>query len=317
MRTSGRAIVIFAMPGVRAGGLLVADVGVGAGRRAARRVQVRSSARRLACAPCSSRHGSRARRRGARTARRSRRPAGSWTYARAARRRARRRRRSSRARGAGPGDAGRDRAAGRAWRSRRRCTRACCSGRSRCRSTCASAPAERERIAGGRALRRGRAAARPQPRARGARAGVRRATTSTRSRSSSTPRARPRRRRPVELTYGNLLWSALGSAVALGIAPRRALAVRAAALPRRRPLDPDAQRDLRDDRGRARALRDRSRAARAARRERITLVSLVATTLARLLDAGLQRPPRCAARSPAAARCRPRCASARSRPGCR
>ena len=68
--------------------------------------------------------------------------------------------------------------------------------------------------------------------------------------------------KPVELTYGNLLWSALGSAVALGLDPQRALAVHAAALARRRPLDPRAQRDLRDHRGRARALRHRARAAR-------------------------------------------------------
>ena len=47
---------------------------------------------------------------------------------------------------------------------------------------------------------------------------------------------------PIELTYGNLLWSALGSAVALGPRPRRALAVRAAAVARRRPLDPACAR---------------------------------------------------------------------------
>ena len=46
--------------------------------------------------------------------------------------------------------------------------------------------------------------------------------------------ARPK---PVELTYGNFLWSALGSAVALA-RPRRALAVHAAAVPRRRAVDP-------------------------------------------------------------------------------
>ena len=45
-----------------------------------------------------------------------------------------------------------------------------------------------------------------------------------------------------------------------GVDPRRALAVRAAALARRRPLDPAALGDLRDDRGRPRALRDRPRA---------------------------------------------------------
>ena len=77
---------------------------------------------------------------------------------------------------------------------------------------------------------------------------------------------------------------------------RRALAVRAAAVARRRALDPAALGDLRDHRGRARALRGRPRRCDALREQEVTLVSLVATTLARLLDAGLQRPPalRCA-----------------------
>ena len=44
-------------------------------------------------------------------------------------------------------------------------------------------------------------------------------TTSTRRPWSSTPRARAARPRPIELTYGNWLWSALGSAVALGLDP--------------------------------------------------------------------------------------------------
>ena len=64
-----------------------------------------------------------------------------------------------------------------------------------------------------------------------------------RARRSSSGRA-GRRAQPKEvvLTYGNWLWSALGSAVALGHPPSRALAVRAAAHPRRRALDPPAQR---------------------------------------------------------------------------
>ncbi len=53
--------------------------------------------------------------------------------------------------------------------------------------------------------------------------------------TTSTPR-------PVELTYGNLLWSAFGSAVALGLDRRRALAVRAAAVACRRAVDPACAR---------------------------------------------------------------------------
>jgi O-succinylbenzoic acid--CoA ligase len=96
--------------------------------------------------------------------------------------------------------------------------------------------------------------------------------------------------RPVELTYGNFLWSALGSAVALGLDPRerwlcalplshvgglsilvRSTIYAATAVVHER-FDTDRVLD---------ALRERD----------ITLVSLVATTLARLLDAGLERPP--------------------------
>jgi o-succinylbenzoate---CoA ligase len=101
--------------------------------------------------------------------------------------------------------------------------------------------------------------------------------------------------RPVELTYGNVLWSALGSAVALGSDPqerwlcalplshvgglsillRSAIYATTAVVHERFEVD---------------------RVLHALREERITLVSLVATTLARLLDAGLANPPalRCA-----------------------
>ncbi len=101
--------------------------------------------------------------------------------------------------------------------------------------------------------------------------------------------------RPVELTYGNLLWSALGSAVALGLDPderwlcalplshvgglsillRSAIYATTAVVHERFELD---------------------RALYAVREQQVTLVSLVATTLARLLDAGLERPQslRCA-----------------------
>jgi o-succinylbenzoate---CoA ligase len=100
--------------------------------------------------------------------------------------------------------------------------------------------------------------------------------------------------RPIELTYGNFLWSALGSAVALG-------------------LDPDERwlcaLPLTHVGGLSILLRsaiyattavvherfEEERVSAALRSEGITLVSLVATTLTRLLDAGLE--------SPAALRC--------------
>ncbi|HWX95508.1 MAG TPA: AMP-binding protein [Solirubrobacteraceae bacterium] len=101
--------------------------------------------------------------------------------------------------------------------------------------------------------------------------------------------------RPVELTYGNFLWSALGSSVALGQDPaERWLCT----LP------------LCHVGGLSILLRSCIFATTAVVHERfetdrvlaslggggVTLVSLVATTLARLLDAGLARPPslRCA-----------------------
>jgi len=101
--------------------------------------------------------------------------------------------------------------------------------------------------------------------------------------------------RAVELTYGNLLWSALGSAVALGLDPRERWLC---ALP------------LSHVGGLSILLRSAIYATSAVVHERfevepvkhaletqeVTLVSLVATTLARLLEAGLRAPPslRCA-----------------------
>jgi o-succinylbenzoate---CoA ligase len=101
--------------------------------------------------------------------------------------------------------------------------------------------------------------------------------------------AAPRR---IELTYGNWLWSALGSAVALGLDPeerwlcpmplahvgglsipiRSAIYGTTAVLHER--FETDAVLAALTDPG-----------------ERITLVSLVPTMLARLLDAGLREPP--------------------------
>jgi O-succinylbenzoic acid--CoA ligase len=101
--------------------------------------------------------------------------------------------------------------------------------------------------------------------------------------------------RPVELTYGNILWSALGSAVALGVDPRErwlcalplshvgglSILLRSAIYATTAVVHERFEAD---------------RVLHALREERITLVSLVATTLARLLDAGLADPPalRCA-----------------------
>jgi O-succinylbenzoic acid--CoA ligase len=101
--------------------------------------------------------------------------------------------------------------------------------------------------------------------------------------------------KPVALTYGNLLWSALGSAVALGLDPderwlcalplshvgglsilvRSAIYATTAIVHERFDTEPVLA-----------SLRERE----------ATLVSLVATTLTRLLDAGLRAPPalRCA-----------------------
>jgi len=96
--------------------------------------------------------------------------------------------------------------------------------------------------------------------------------------------------RPVELTYGNFLWSAFGSAVALGLDPHERWLC---ALP------------LSHVGGLSILLRSAIYATTAVVHERfeedrvlhaldeqgVTLVSLVATTLARLLDAGLEHPP--------------------------
>jgi O-succinylbenzoic acid--CoA ligase len=96
--------------------------------------------------------------------------------------------------------------------------------------------------------------------------------------------------RPIELTYGNLLWSALGSAVALGLDGNErwlcalplshvgglSILIRSAIY----ATSADVHERFETDR------------VLEALRGEVTLVSLVATTLARLLDAGLRRPPR-------------------------
>jgi O-succinylbenzoic acid--CoA ligase len=96
--------------------------------------------------------------------------------------------------------------------------------------------------------------------------------------------------KPVALTYGNLLWSAMGSALALGLDPGErwlcplplahvgglSILVRSAIY---------ATTAVVHERW------DTDRALHALRGEGITLASLVPTQLARLLDAGLERPP--------------------------
>ena len=197
----------------------------------------------------------------------------------------------------------------RAWR----CTRACCSAPSRCPSTCAWRAESAQRSPRAPRARRRRAA-----RAAPAAAGAPRAPRSRRApRSSSTPRARPRRREPVELTYGNWLWSALGSAVALGLDPgERWLCALPLVARRRASRSWSARAIYGHDGGRARALRHRPRARALARRAASRSSRSSPTTLARLLDAG-PRAPAGAALGAARRRARvpPRCSSARAAAG--
>ncbi len=106
--------------------------------------------------------------------------------------------------------------------------------------------------------------------------------------------------RPIEVTYGNFLWSALGSAVALGLDARErwlcalplahvgglSILMRSAIYATTAVVHPRFD---------TAAVLDALRAAPGSQ-DAVTLVSLVATTLARLLDAGLREPPalRCA-----------------------
>ena len=65
--------------------------------------------------------------------------------------------------------------------------------------------------------------------------------------------------KPVALSYGNWLWNALGSAMALGLDPDERWLCPMPLAPRRRPVDPDPLGDLRHHRPPARALRHRPR----------------------------------------------------------
>jgi O-succinylbenzoic acid--CoA ligase len=101
--------------------------------------------------------------------------------------------------------------------------------------------------------------------------------------------------KPVELTYGNLLWSAHGSAVALGLDPNERWLC-ALPLSHVGGLSILVRSAIYGTTAVVHERFDTEPVLAALRNGRITLVSLVATTLARLLDAGLDHPSslRCA-----------------------
>jgi O-succinylbenzoic acid--CoA ligase len=106
--------------------------------------------------------------------------------------------------------------------------------------------------------------------------------------TSSAPKA-------IELTFGNLLWSALGSAVALGLdSDERWLC--ALPLSHVGGLSILVRSTIYGTTAVVHERFETKRVLRALGEDAITLVSLVATTLARLLDGGLEHPPtlRCA-----------------------
>ncbi len=96
--------------------------------------------------------------------------------------------------------------------------------------------------------------------------------------------------KPVALTYGNLLWSALGSAVALGRDPGERWLC-AMPLSHVGGLSILLRSVIYATTAVVHERFETDRVLHALRRQEITLVSVVATTLSRLLDAGLQRPP--------------------------
>jgi len=106
--------------------------------------------------------------------------------------------------------------------------------------------------------------------------------------TTSAPRA-------VELTYGNFLWSALGSAVALGLDPQERWLC-ALPLSHVGGLSILLRSAIYGTTAIVHERFDSEAVLHALCEQQITLVSLVATTLARLLDGGLARPPalRCA-----------------------
>ena len=102
--------------------------------------------------------------------------------------------------------------------------------------------------------------------------------------------------KPIELTYGNFLWSALGSAVALGLDPRERWLC-ALPLSHVGGLSILLRSTIYATTAVLHERFDTGAVLEALREQEITLVSLVATTLARLLDAGAPSVHRrCAAR---------------------
>jgi O-succinylbenzoic acid--CoA ligase len=97
--------------------------------------------------------------------------------------------------------------------------------------------------------------------------------------------------RPIELTYGNFLWSALGSSVALGVDPEERWLC-AMPLSHVGGLSILIRSAIYATTAVVHERFDATKVLRALRQGDITLVSLVSTTLARLLDAGLRDPPR-------------------------
>ncbi len=96
--------------------------------------------------------------------------------------------------------------------------------------------------------------------------------------------------RPIELTYGNFLWSALGSSVALGVDPEERWLC-AMPLSHVGGLSILIRSAIYATTAVVHERFDTIEVLRALRQGDITLVSLVSTTLARLLDAGLRDPP--------------------------
>ena len=96
--------------------------------------------------------------------------------------------------------------------------------------------------------------------------------------------------KPVVLTYGNLLWSALGSAVALGLDERERWLC-ALPLSHVGGLSILVRSAIYATTAVVHERFETERVLHALREQQITLVSVVATTLTRLLDAGLEKPP--------------------------
>lgn len=96
--------------------------------------------------------------------------------------------------------------------------------------------------------------------------------------------------RPVELTYGNFLWSALGSSVALGVDPEERWLC-AMPLSHVGGLSILIRSAIYTTTAVVHERFDANQVLSALQQDGITLVSLVSTTLARLLDVGLRDPP--------------------------